>query len=802
MANQIKENEAANISPYYEQAAPASLVSVQGFLSFVRHRWYWYVISVAVCVGIAWLMLARSPRLYTKSETILIKDPTFGNSASSVDLSEVGVMPKYANLENEIAIFTSPDLMENVVKAYNLNNFYSYNDGFKDVDIYHQEPGIISSPDAANADASYSFKYIVKSDGTVILKDFNKGGTELPDKPLSCKLGATVKTPVGAIAIDRPEWVSDYVDKTIHYSHVPVRPVAESIVGGLKATYEAKEGTLIALSYTSTSPYRCEDVLNGVVQAYNDQWINDKKAIADATSDFISERLSVIEQELGNVDSDISSYKARTMSPDLEAQAQINMARSSELQNQQYDLSNQIQILNYVRGELSREGIDETLPSNMGIANTGLESQIQVYNQQVIERNRLLKTTGANNPQVVEKDEALRTMKRNIQHTAATYATSLNTRLSGVRSQESVTNSRLATAPRQANYLLSVERQQKVKESLYLFLLQKREENELAQAFKSYNTQVVRQPAGPGAPISPVSTNTYLIAVLIGLIIPSGVYVVKANLDNNVRSREDVENIGIPFIGEIPQKGRKKLGKDSSSERQVVVRADSTNVINEAFRVVRTNLDFFLTSDKKGAQVIMVTSANPGSGKTFITMNLAVALALKHKRVLMIDFDLRRAALSNAFGSPREGIANYLCGADQMSDIVQHNVNDVEGLDLIGVGNLPPNPSELLYSERLKTLLSTMEQEYDFIFFDCPPIEVVADSRILNEYVDTTIFVIRAGLFDRRMLKSIRNLYAERRYNNMCLLLNGTSVGHNYGYGYGYAYGDDNDKKKKKRKKS
>ena len=710
MANQIKEEAVPQAQPYYyEPDTNTSIISVQGFLGFVRRRWYWYLLSLIVCVGLAWLILERTPRVYTKSETVLIKDPTFGNGAASVDLSEVGVMPKYANLENEIAIFTSPDLIEEVVKTYGLNNFYSYHDGFKAIDVYKEEPAVVSSPDAVNTDASYGFTYRVEPDGRVVMSGFRKGETEYEGKQVTAKLGETVNTPVGQISLDKPEWTSPYVGKDILYSHAPVRGVAEGIAGGVDATCETKEGTLIILTYNSTSPYRCEDVLNGIVQAYNDQWINDKKSIADATSDFISERLNVIEKELGNVDSDISSYKARTMTPDLAQQAQINMARSSELQSQQYDLSNQIQILNFVRGELGKESIEETLPSNLGIGNTGLESQIQMYNQQVIERNRLLNSTGANNPQVLEKGEALRTMKRNIQHTAATYATTLNTRLGGIRSQESATNSQLATAPRQANYLLSVERQQKVKESLYLFLLQKREENELAQAFKSYNTQVVRQPSGPAGPIKPVAANTYIIAVLIALAIPSGIYIIQANLDTKVRSRDDVENIGVPFIGEIPQKGRRRKG--DAGTRSIVVRADSTNVVNEAFRVVRTNLDFFLTTDKQGAQVIMITSANPGSGKTFITMNLATALALKGKRVLMIDFDLRRATLSEALGAPRLGIANYLCGTSSLSEIVEHNVQDHEGLDLIGVGNLPPNPSELLYSDRLKGLLQTLEQE-------------------------------------------------------------------------------------------
>ena len=751
MTNKFDEPAVA----YYSDEAydtSSSLISLQGFLHFFRKRWYLYLLSLAVCLGIAWLMVKRTPDIYTRSETVLIKDPTFGNGAASVDLSDVGVMPKYANLENEIAIFTSPDLLEDVVRMYRLNNFYSVSDGYKDVDIYGKEPAVVSCADAAAETASFSFTYKVDDKGIVTVTDCRQGDTRY-DKKITARTGSVVQTPVGKVVFDMPEGISEYAGKTIHYSHIPVRAAAEGIAAGLQAECEQTKGTLIKLTYNSTSPERASAVLRGIVQAYNDQWVNDKKSIADATSAFINERLAIIEKELGSVDSNISSYKSRTMTPDLEQASQLHLTRSAELQGQQYDIANQIAVVNFIRGELNRESVEETLPSNMGTGNTGLEELIQQYNQAVIERNRLLHSTGVNNPQVVERGEALRTMKRNIQHSASTYVTALTTRLNGIRSQENLNNSQLASAPRQANYLLSAERQQKVKESLYLFLLQKREENELAQAFTAFNTQVVRQPAGPALPVSPKPLQAYIVAFVLGLVIPSVIYILRANLDTKVRSREEVESLGIPFIGEIPQQGRRRFrpaGKDDEPERRIVVRSDGADVINEAFRVVRANLDFLNESGRKdGGQVIMITSSNPGSGKTFVSINLAVALALKGKKVLLMDFDLRRASLSDTFGSPRKGITNYLIGNATEEDIVTYDAEGVAGLDLIGVGAVPPNPSELLYSDNLRTLIAGMRKKYDYIFFDCPPIELVADSRILNQYVDTTIFVIRAGLFDR-----------------------------------------------------
>ncbi len=779
-----------------QMQATDGIFSLQAFLGFLKRRWYLYVISIVVCLGVAWLILQRTPHQYSRATTVLIKDPTFGNGVSSVDLSAIGVMPKYANLDNEMAIFTSPDLMEDVVKNYNLNNLYYFNDGFKDVDIYKQEPAIVTCT-GGNKGENYGFTYNVGKDGSVTLKDFVVNGIE-QEYIVKGHVGAPINTPAGKFVLDKPEWVSPYIGKDIIYRHTDVRGLAEDLAGSIKAENVAMTGTLIHMSMRNTSAQRAEDVLNGVIQAYNDQWVNDKQSIAEATSNFINDRLGVIEKELGSVDSNISGYKSRNLIPNVEASSQMQLERSNTLQQQYFELSNQISVLEFIRGELGKESIEETLPTNMGLDNAGIESQIGQYNQAVIERNRLLSSMGSNNPIVIEKGEALRTMKRNIQHSAATYGTSLHTRLAGVRNQENAANSQLASAPRQANYLLSVERQQKVKEALYLFLLQKREENELAQAFTSYNTQVVRLPNGPASPVMPNHATTYIIAFIIGLIIPTAGFMIRLRIDTKIHVREDVENLGIPFIGEIPQKsGRRGKRYVDGRSREIVVRADSTNIINEAFRVVRTNLDFFLDSNKNGANIIMLTSANPGSGKTFVSLNLGVALALKGNRVLIMDFDLRRASLSESIGTPSSGIAKYLIGNAQIDQIINTEVDGIKGLDVIGVGSLPPNPSELLYSKNLPTLIADLKAEYDFILFDCPPIELVADSRILNQYVDTTIFVVRSGLFDRRMLKAIQNLYKEKRYNNMCLLLNGTDLGGSYGYGYGYGYSYAYGKNKK-----
>jgi capsular exopolysaccharide synthesis family protein len=401
-------------------------------------------------------------------------------------------------------------------------------------------------------------------------------------------------------------------------------------------------------------------------------------------------------------------------------------------------------------------------------------------------------------------DNTLAAMRQSMLTAIDSYINTLNAQISASRAMQSTSSAMLAANPNQAKYLLSVERQQKVKESLYLYLLQKREENELSQAFTAYNSRVVAPPTAYG-PVSPIPSKIYLMALAIGLLAPALLIFTVEKVNSKVRGRRDIEKLTIPFIGEIPQSGKrvstlervllKRKAKKSPS--QILVRHGSGNVINEAFRVIRTNLEFMVPPAEGSARVLMMTSANPGSGKTFITLNLAAVLALKNKRIAILDLDLRKASLSRSLNAPEIGLTNYLAGHATEDRIVVKDINGIENLDLYPVGPIPPNPTELLYSSRLKELVEKLRKEYDYILVDCPPVEVVADAKIINSMVDLTIFIIRSGLLEREMLPEIQQFYDSKRYQSMALILNGTPDPSNsairhanrFGYGYGYGYG-------------
>ena len=391
------------------------------------------------------------------------------------------------------------------------------------------------------------------------------------------------------------------------------------------------------------------------------------------------------------------------------------------------------------------------------------------------------------------------------------YIVLLNSSVQMAQSSQAAASSQLAANPTQARYLLSVERQQKVKENLYLYLLQKREENELSQAFTAYNSRLIAPPSRGGM-IAPTEQKIMMMYLLIGFAIPAaGVYLAEM-FNTKVRGRKDIESLTVPFLGEIPlgfkrRHGLQRLRKPHENElskRIVMVKRGCGNVINEAFRVIRTNLEMMTDGESGKGHVIGLTSANPGSGKTFITMNLAAVLAIKNKKVIIVDLDLRKASLSKTITDTTVGVTSYLSGHAAINDlIVSRDVEDVKQgtqteehhFDVIPVGAIPPNPAELLYSPRLKVLLDQLRDEYDYVLLDCPPVEVIADTKIINRHVDLTLFIIRSGLLEREMLPYIQQFYDNQRYHNMAIILNGTDnssivgIRSNFGYGYGYGYG-------------
>lgn len=774
-------------------------------------KWYWFVISAALCLALAVFYVLKTPPVYTRSAEIQIKTNSRGQSISTdAEISQLGLFNTNTNVYNEIKAFGAKSLMQEVVKRLNLDMNYITDGRFHDNVLYGRSlpftAAIIDVPDQA----VMSFDLDVKEDGAFTLSNFT-----LQNEPVekgtkvSGAFADTLATPVGNIVVTPTvNYVAmDY--PTVHVKRSSYRSATNRYSSELSVNLSDKMSQVIQLTLNDISIQRAEDILDMVVSVYNENWVADKNQIAVSTSMFINERLGVIEEELTNVDSDISNYKSQNLIPDVKAASSMYMSQSNAINEQIQGLNNELYMTRYIRESLTDDANkNKVLPANSGISSANIESQISDYNDKLLRRNDLVANSSESNPLVVELDNSLNSLRQAIISSVDNQELALSNQISSLTRTERQATARIAANPTQAKYLLSVERQQSVKEALYLYLLQKREENELSQAFTAYNTRIIDPPTGSMSPTAPRKSMIYLLALLLGLCIPLAALYLMEVLNTRVRGKKDIKDVVLPFAGEIPltEEGMKsnkrylralKMQKQVEPKREILVKTGSRDTINEAFRVLRTNIEFMMKN--KDANVAAVTSFNPGSGKSFISMNLAVSLAIKGRKVLVVDCDLRHASLSTYVDSPHKGISNYLSGQTDDIDSLICAVSGYDNLFVLPVGVIPPNPTELVADERFKQIIAKLKGEYDYIFLDCPPIEIVADTQIIDQYADRTLFVIRAGLCERSMLSELNSLYEENKYNNLALILNGTEIsksgyfGNKYGYHYGhyghYGYG-------------
>lgn len=787
MATIQKKNQLQNTQDF---------VRIQDLLYLCLAKWHWFVLSLAVCLGVAIAYLLRTPPVYTRSASILIKDDSKGKSASTdmESFADFGIFTTNTNVNNEMGTLQSPDLMREVVTRLHLEMNYLVEGRFHKNTIYgDQLPVAVTLTDFPD-NQSAAFQLHLGKDGHYTISDLTRNGTPVEGE-VNGQLGDTIQSPLGKMAVTATAHYRKGQEAEIEVIRSTIKGAVSDASSRLSVAQNDEKSNIISLSFQDVSIQRAEEVLNTLISVYNENWVKDKNQIAVSTSMFINERLGVIEGELGNVDNDISSYKSQHLLPDVQAAANMYMAQASEANAAIKSLNNQTYMARYIRNYLTSEtNRFQLLPANSGIDNANIGSQITEYNNQLLERNNLVSKSSDKNPLVVEMDASLAAMRKALVSSIDNQLVALEAQIRSQQSYGGQATSQIASNPKQAKYLLSVERQQKVKESLYLYLLQKREENELSQAFTAYNTRIISQPDGSMAPTAPVKKNIWLVAFALGFLIPVVIIFIRENTNTVVRGRKDLESLTVPIIGEIPQYfsyKRKWLFRRrvKPNTKAIVVKEGNRNVINEAFRVLRSNMDFMLAAQKE-QNVFVITSFNPGSGKSFLAMNIAMSFAIKQKRVLVIDGDLRHGSTSSYVDSPETGLSDYLSGmTNDWKKLIAHD-NRYENFHILPIGKVPPNPTELLENGRMEGLIEQLRGEYDFIFIDCPPIDIVADAQILEKVADRTFFVIRAGLLDRSMLPELENIYQEKRFKNLSLILNGTeSTGGRYSYRYGYRYG-------------
>lgn len=790
-------------------------VDIKDIFYICLGNWKWFILSVVLCLSVGIFYLLRTNPVYTRTASVMIKEDAKGKSISNVagELSDLGFATAATNVDNELITFKSPALILQLVQRMALDINYSSPGTFRATPLYgHTLPlkvELFDLDDAANA----SMVLTLDNEGQCNLSDMKLKGDDL-EYDQNIALGDTLQTPLGRILVSKSAFFA--IPESRQTIKVSRRNIYDAIAvtnANLTASLSGKKSTVIDLTYKDVNIQRAEDVLNALITIYNQNWVSDKNQISVATSQFVNDRLDMIEQELGNVDSDISSYKSQNLIPDVNAATQMYMNKASQAESQVMELNNQLYMCRYVRSYVINDANkNQLLPANSGINAANVEAQISAYNNKLLERNTLAANSSTRNPLVVDLDAELQEQRRTIILSLDNQITALQAQVQSQERAQIQSTSQLSTNPTRQKYLLSVERQQKVKESLYLFLLQKREENELSQAFTAYNTRVISPAMGDLKPTSPQRAKVLGIAFLLGLLLPFAFFYLRETLYTKVRGVKDLEKLTIPRVGELPEViSKKKLTKRGvlTNRYKIVVKDKGMDIINEAFRIIRSNLAFMVGPNSPGKrQIMMITSANPGSGKTFVSTNLCSSFAIQGSKVILVDLDIRKRNTSRFVGKPAQGLIDYLNAYTDDWKSLLKPMPDAPTLDVLPSGHVVPNPTELLQSPRMAQLIDELKKEYDYIVLDCPPADVVADVNILKPLAEVTLFIVRVGVMEREYLKTLEGFYKEGRFNNLAVLLNGAELqttrygsrryGSTYGYGYGagYGYGYGNSKKK------
>ena len=780
-------------------------INIQEILFRYLIHWPWFVVSVIVCVAVAWGYLRLTTPIYNVSATVLIKDEKKGGGANmSSELEKMGMsgfVSSSSNIENEIEVLTSRTLAREVVSSLGLFVTYMDEDKFPKRELYRTSPVLVSLtpqeadklPQTMEVGMSLHPSGVMDVQIKVGEKEYRKRFDKLP---------AVLPTDEGTVAFFtnndtlssvRPESVT----KERHITAYINRPfsVAKGYAGSLSITPTSKATSVVTVSLKNSNTQRGKDYIDKLLEMYNVNANNEKNEVAQRTAEFIDERIGIISKELGSTERDLENFKRSAGITDLTSEAQIALTGNAEYEKKRVENQTQINLVMDLQRYL--QGTEyEVLPSNVGLQDAGVSGAIDRYNEMVSERNRLLRTSTENNPAIVNLNASIRAMRGNIQTTLDATLKGLEITKTDLVREAGRYSRRISDAPTQERQFVSIARQQEIKSGLYLMLLQKREENAIVLAAIANNAKIIDEAQAEGAPISPKRMTIYLAALVFGIGIPVGIIYLIGLTKFKIEGRADVEKLTLlPVVGDVPL-ADEKTGSIAVFENQ-------NNLMSETFRNVRTNLQFML---ENGKNVILVTSTISGEGKSFISANLAISLSLLGKKVVIVGLDIRKPGLNTVFNIPKKdhGITQFLTNpAINLMDLVQpSDIN--KNLFILPGGTVPPNPTELLARDGLEKAIETLKQNFDYVILDTAPIGMVTDTLLIGRVADLSVYVCRADYTRKAEFTLINELAENNKLPNLCIAINGLDLqkkkyGYYYGYGkrygYGYGYGETHKSK-------
>lgn len=747
-------------------------------------HWYWFLLSVLLCGAGAYVYLRYQSPVYTSWMKVLIKEEDAfkrARNGSMVDFSELGVVTNSYGFDNELEILKSKLLAKRAVTNLKLHVRYAFKGRIRNRELYGDSP-LTAEMDMVDMD---SIPGTLKLEITPAGKEYHVTGEVLESKfETQVKtLPAKVKTPCGWVSL-MPNANFDMQDRTLIVSITRPDFVAKAYAAGLAVEPTSKSTTIARISINDTERRRAEDYLNELIRVYNEDANEVKNEVAMKTEVFINNRIQIIDTELGSTESELESFKKRNKLVNLSSDADIAYSGAESYQNKQTELQTQMMLVKSLKDYVDNPtNYLEIIPANLGLNDASLNRIITEYNEKVMERNRLLKTAPETSPAVVSATNAISTLYPGIRHSLATVYENLRVQKRSVDDQYNSYMSRLSQAPTQERILTDIGRQQSVKAALYQILLQKREENAISLASTVDKAQVVDVPESSDAPVSPKRNMIYLIALVVGVAIPTAILYLINLLRYRIEGRNDIEKLtNIPVLSDIFV-AKHEAGK----KRAIVVKENSNEMMEETFRNLRTNLGFVMKRDEK---VLICTSVIPSEGKTFISTNLAMSMALMGRKVLVVGLDLRKPRLAKLFGlqSKENGLATYLVSDESdaflRGQIFKSGIHP--DLDVLPAGLIPPNPGELITSSRLDHAFKRFREWYDFVIIDTPPIGLVSDTLLLGRLADATLVVCRCNFSLKRNFAFINSLRDENKLPRVNLVLNGVDLeSRKYGYYYG-----------------
>jgi len=747
------------------------------FLKYLT-RWPWFLAGIALSMAGGFVYLYLALPLYEAQATILIRDDSKGGGELNevVAFEDLGILTRKSNLENEIEILKSRTIMLRVVNELGLNFRYYQEKNPRDIELFQTLPFYLEPADTGVKTATSVF-YIEKLlSGEYLITWPEK------ESSLKVKTGNTFQTSFGKVVIREIKGQSDRLFGKVRVNTEKTERVASDYAARLKIEHADAKSNVIRIRLKDPIRQKAVDILQSLIRQYRIDAIEDKNQVSLNTSAFINERIRFITQELADVETEAQSYKAGNKLVDIPTETGIILG--AEASNEQEIVQAGIQkrlaeyMLEYLEG---MRQLSDLLPANLGLNDVPLSNMIAEHNKLVLERNRILKNSSEQNPITEQLKAQIINMRISIDSALNNLVQTVSLKEKNLRAQAENIRRKITSVPRHEREFREIQRQQQIKESLYLYLLQKREETAIALAVTVSNAKVIDPAQGSESVVSPNKSVVFSIALLFGLLLPAGLVYLRGLLDTKVHGRKDLNRSEIPFLGEIP---------NSAISEKLVVKPDDRSGISEAFRSLRTNISFMLSRNPNSAPVIYITSSIAKEGKTFLAINLAAITAATGKKVLLAGMDLRTPRTLEYLNMPSaKGITNHLI--DHQSDVEDfiQPVSGIENLYILPSGDIPPNPAELLLSERLNQMFETLRNQFDFIVVDTAPAGLVTDTVLASGHADVIIYVLRAGLTDKSTLNIPETLHREKKLPNMAYLINDARHSGSYGYAYGYGYG-------------